>query len=685
MKRYCGRPVCRLQGAGTAYFDVPLSDSITGFKVSVDALSAQGAVGSASTRIETFLPLSIDAQLPSQLTVGDEYALSAVVSNFDKGARSLKAKISLFGGLTLKDKAEKEIALEKSGVRPLKYTVVANKAGPADVLLSLYDDKGKEVDALKRTLKVISPGRHVREIKTARVKNGSGRAKIAISEKAIDSSVRGKVTFFRGSADLAVDGLSGMLKEPYGCFEQTSSTTYPNLLILNLLKDRKGHEKAVRQAREFIARGYQRLISYEVDGGGFSWFGDSPANKALTAFGLMEFVDMAQVYPVDPDLIKRTRNWLIKKQHANGSWSPDKGSLHDWDAVQGRLSMTAYVSWALAQTGYRGPALKRALRYLRTKRSTLTRRPYLLALWAAAETKANPKAAGALKTILAASDIQAQHLRLSAKGQTLFYARGRGADVQTTALAAETFFRSDHPALGKKALSWLWKARAPNYGWGTTQSTILALRAATFEKRRAPPKGTVDVAIDGKKIGSVDLSAVKVPTLALPKGLKSGDHTITLSADQKTSVNVDIRYSYIEKGLPRAVEQGLKLELATTKRIVRKGGTRAMTLKLENPSDHVVAMPTIVVPVPPGSQADKKSLRLLVRRGAISKFEDVGSAVYLYLKELKPKQTRVFHYTLKAIAECKVTQRAATAFAYYDPEIKAASENLKLTTLARIK
>ena len=40
-------------------------------------------------------------------------------------------------------------------------------------------------------------------------------------------------------------GLEGMLREPGGCFEQTSTSNYPNLLILDYLKrDRPGQAGA---------------------------------------------------------------------------------------------------------------------------------------------------------------------------------------------------------------------------------------------------------------------------------------------------------------------------------------------------------------------------------------------------------------------------------------------------------
>jgi hypothetical protein len=53
-----------------------------------------------------------------------------------------------------------------------------------------------------------------------------------------------------------------------------------------------------------MSAGYQRLLTFEHAGGGYSWFGeqDPAPYLSVTAFGLMEFADMAQVQTVDEKL-----------------------------------------------------------------------------------------------------------------------------------------------------------------------------------------------------------------------------------------------------------------------------------------------------------------------------------------------------------------------------------------------
>jgi len=67
-----------------------------------------------------------------------------------------------------------------------------------------------------------------------------------------------------------VEGLDGIYRIPYGCFEQTSSTTYPNVLALDYLKRTQKNLPAIQsKARHYIHLRYQRLVGFDVSGGGF--------------------------------------------------------------------------------------------------------------------------------------------------------------------------------------------------------------------------------------------------------------------------------------------------------------------------------------------------------------------------------------------------------------------------------
>ena len=73
------------------------------------------------------------------------------------------------------------------------------------------------------------------------------------------------VKFYPSRFSEVVEGLDSIFQAPYGCFEQTSSTTYPNVLVLDYMK-RMGRitPEIEIKARKFINAGYQRLLTFEV-------------------------------------------------------------------------------------------------------------------------------------------------------------------------------------------------------------------------------------------------------------------------------------------------------------------------------------------------------------------------------------------------------------------------------------
>jgi hypothetical protein len=431
-----------------------------------------------------------------------------------------------------------------------------------------------------------------------------------------------------------------------------------------------------------VGRGYQRLLSFEVAGGGFSWFGEQPANQALTAYGLMEFVDMAAVYPVDPALVKRTRGWLLGKQRGDGSWRPDRQLLHDAGHIQGTLATTAFVTWALAEAGTRGRPIERALAYLRARRAALARSPYLLALWAAAESAHAPRRNPALPLLLRAGASRGGGLAFRAGGQTLLHARGPSADVQVTALAATALARAGRSIESRRALDWLWQARSPSYGWGTTHSTVLALRAAALASAPAPTSGVLRARIDGRPIGSIDLASVGVPTLRLP-ALSPGAHRLTVDGDVRGLVRADLRVSWREDRPPSARAAGLAVSLSAPSEPVALGGRASFTAALENLTREAIAMPTAVLPIPPGFAADPASIARLREQAGVARVEDRGDAIVVYLLDLAPRGRVELAYRLDAHAACSVLQRPATAYAFYSPELRGRSDAHRLEVRAR--
>jgi hypothetical protein len=72
-------------------------------------------------------------------------------------------------------------------------------------------------------------------------------------------------------------------------------------------------------------------------------------HEALTAYGLLQFKDMARVHPVDPELIKRTQAFLLSRKDGKGGFQRNKKALDGFGGAP-KHTTDAYIVWALVES-----------------------------------------------------------------------------------------------------------------------------------------------------------------------------------------------------------------------------------------------------------------------------------------------------------------------------------------------
>ena len=206
---------------------------------------------------------------------------------------------------------EKTVAVESGRVGAAQFTMEAKRIGKFKLTLAARMNGTRTAPtSWCAKSKSIPNGREQNMVFNGRLET-TVQHDVNFPATSIPDASKIFVRLYPGPLSQVIEGMDSMLRMPGGCFEQTSSSTYPNVLALDYMKRTKKLTPEVHaKAEGFIANGYQRLLTFEVPGGGFSWFGRAPANKILTAYGLMEFSDMSKVYDVDPKVIQRTQQWL---------------------------------------------------------------------------------------------------------------------------------------------------------------------------------------------------------------------------------------------------------------------------------------------------------------------------------------------------------------------------------------
>jgi type II secretory pathway pseudopilin PulG len=453
------RPELITDDQGKATLEIPLADSITTWRASVDAISAAGRMGTIEAPIPVFQDFFADLDLPVSLSLGDEVSVPVTCYNYLKEPQDIR--IHLAAADWFESPAQNlSVHLEANEVRgasfPIKVLRVGNHA------LRVTAQGAKVADAVERKIRVVPVGERIEGTKNEVLK-GTWADTFTVPEERIPDSESLWIKVYPSRFSEIVEGLDSIFQAPYGCFEQTSSTTYPNVLVLDYMK-RMGRltPEIEIKARKFINAGYQRLLTFEVPGGGFEWFGHDPAHVGLTAYGILEFTDMSRVHPVDQAMIDRTTKWLLSKQNTDGSW--------DWSGGLEYLSTetpaTAYVAWAFVESGDESPAVDKALGYIRSHPDKLLNN-YQKALAANALLGRNRTDSFGLELLdhLKAAAIKGDKMtHWASTGYSMTYSHDSGMEAETTALCTMALIKAGtSPELVKQALTLMPFGNSPGF------------------------------------------------------------------------------------------------------------------------------------------------------------------------------------------------------------------------------
>jgi uncharacterized protein YfaS (alpha-2-macroglobulin family) len=674
---------------GSATVTVEMADSITTWRLQALASSQQGQLGSITSGLRVFQDFFIDIDLPVALTQNDEISIPIAVYNYLPDSQTVKLTLEIDPWFELvEDEAEKSIELAPSDIRAVYYRIRAKGIGAH--ALTVRARGSRLSDAIRRRIEVMPDGEEQRDTWNDRLA-GTVERMVTIPERAIAGASTILVKIYPGLFSQAVEGLEAMLRMPFGCFEQTSSVTYPNILVLDYLKSTKQAKPELQmKAEQYINVGYQRLVSFEVEGGGFSWFGNPPAHKVLTAYGLLEFRDMSRVYEVDENVITRTQNWLVSQQQKDGSWARDEGGIAEGiiNRQTGTLRVTAYITWALAESGYQGGALERAFDYL-DEHWREAKDAYALAVIANAYLTAAPDSAVAGQVVSALADIAVVEKDVAywrPAGPTFTSAANGSADLETTALATYALVKSGrHVVLTNKAITYLIRSKDSFGTWQTTQATVWSLKALLLSLRQAAESvdATVTVEVNGKKAGSFRITPEDyevVRQVDARELIRAGDNSVRITLDGEGSALYQIVSKYY---LPWAIVEPPATELLTidvdydrTKLATNDIVTASVRVVNNDPRD--ANMVVIDLGLPPGFTLLAEDLDRLVEDKVIEKYTVAARQIIVYLDRLASREPLEFSYRLRAKFPVKAATPASRVYRYYNPEIEATAEPISL-------
>ncbi len=691
---------------GRASIVIPMADSITTWRMAMIASTQQGALGTSTSSLKVFQDFFVDLDLPVTLTQGDRVSIPVAIYNYSDSRGDVNLKLQSDDWFSLvDDTGEKSVGVDSARVGSSQFTLEARRIGKFKLTLAARMQGGSNradngrADIVVREIEVIPNGREQSLVFNGRLEN-TVQHELAFPAASIPEASKIFVRLYPGPMSQVVEGMDAILRMPGGCFEQTSSSTYPNVLALDYMKRTKKLTPEVHaKAEGFIANGYQRLLTFEVPGGGFSWFGNTPANKILTAYGLMEFYDMSRVHDVDPKLISRTQQWLASQQLEDGSWKPDtqfinEGATNRYNSDV--LRITAYLAWALKDTGYQGPAVEKAKQFVE-KHMTAKVDPYTLAVVAnfATDYKEDREfTRQAIQMLLDARTEKDEQVWWSAE-ETSVYATGPSAAVETTGLAVQALLQSGEASgTARKALAYI-ASKKDAYGtWGTTQATIMALRAllTATEKGAADVRGTVVVLLNGKPAEKLELTPENNDLLhqfVFKDVSTEGVSTVGLQFEGKGGLAYQIVGSYYLPWDEKAAGEPLSIDVAYDRTRLAQDDIATASATVRNNLPKAANMVMVDLGIPPGFDLLSEDLQDYQEKSArhkgghLSKFSLTATQALLYFDSFAPGEVVTLKYRLRAKYPIRARTFKSKVYEYYDPEIASVARPVQLEVRKR--
>jgi alpha-2-macroglobulin-like protein len=688
-------PAIITDATGQASIELDMADSITEWRVSALGNTADGKLGGSVNGVTVFQDFFVDVSFPATLTRGDEVDFPIAVYNYLDTPQTVGLTLEPAAWYTPLGNTALSVELGPGEVRGVSLPVRVESVGVQTLTVTATGSGASAADAVARRVRVVPDGKAFPTALSGSLEPGSVEHTLAFPAGAVPGSEQLFLNVYPAFLSQAVSGMDSVLQVPDGCFEQTTSTTWPNVLVTRYMQatGQITPEIALR-AESLISAGYQRLLTFEHPGGGYSWFGTADGRPFLsvTAFGLMEFADMKAVHAIDEAMLARTQSWLVSQQRPDGSWAGDQTEFFSFHTSLVRN--TAFVLWALAENGYTGSAVAPALAFIKANLDGADAAErddaYTLALVAnALVLVGDPDAASLLARLDGMKQTEGERVFWSTALQTDFYGGGRDADVTATALVAHAFTRANaYPATLEGALAFIAAAKDANGNFGSTQATTWSLKALMLAATRGTDGavGTLEVTLDGERFATLELTADQsdvMTTVDMSASATSGEHAIELAfaGTGRVAYNLVGSHNLPWSAVPPEPSAPVAITVAYDQTALTVNASVEVTATIENRTDATTNMLLVTLGVPAGFEVELSDFDRYIAEGLLSKAEVTGKQLILYVSALGANQSQSFEYSLRATLPVRASDGGAEVSLYYEPDQKSqAPETLLVVT-----
>ncbi|MCL2840024.1 MAG: MG2 domain-containing protein [Defluviitaleaceae bacterium] len=656
---------------GHADLSFMLADNITTWNIQVVGNTQDGLIGHTQGSIRAFQPFFVDFELPRNSIRYDQVSIPVTVFNYTEAEQTVILTIAEMDWFTLHDNAVQTLIVPSNHSQMVYVPITITQFG--DFVFRAYADTYGFADAAERPIRVNPEGFRIRQVVSSGSIENSTQQHLLFMDEDIPDTRNVFITFYPSVMAQVIEGMENIFRMPFGCFEQTSSILYPNILALQYMQENGiDNPELTERALRYISSGYQRLLTFEVTrgSGGFSLFGNAPAETLLTAYGLMQLHDLTNVYTIDERVLDRMADFLFSHQNSNGTFEITGRNMNRISDSQ-LLAFNAYITWALSEAVPNDYRLIRSIDYLISMLDMVDDN-YTLALIAnALVNTGNPNGREAIDRLASNVVITGDTAYITSTTRDYFGAFGRIQYLQATALTSLALSNhGTHGDVNNLLINYIISQRDSWGTWHSTQATILSLKALTNHASQSPLEdGQITITIgdeqriiDIRNDNTLDLYQVSFTGLERENIM---DINFPNLGRMTFKVVQEFFAPYDSVQLDRGFEISSQMNTALE---VHELVTQE--IRIINTSGDIVKNGLVAVSIPQGFRVERSSLAMLVHNGIIERYEMRFDNINLYLRDTEPGEIIDLVIAYRPAFPVNVIGGHARVFDYYNPMIE---------------
>ena len=279
--------------------------------------------------------------------------------------------------------------------------------------------------------------------------------------------------------------------------------------------------------------------------------------------------------------------------------------------------------------------------------------------------------------------------------ETAVYATGTSASVETTGLAVQALLKwGQASATTRKALAYLTSKKDASGTWGSTQATIMALRALLLasEKGTADLHGNVEIVVNGKATEKLALTSENNDLLhqfVFKEIDGDGANSIEIRYDGKGTLGYQVAGQYFIPWDEKGEQEPLSISVNYDRTKLAQDDIVTATATIRNNLPKAANMVMVDLGIPPGFDLLSEDLQEYQEKfakrksGRLEKFSQTATQAILYFNAFAPAQTVELKFRLRAKYPIRARTFQSRVYEYYDPEVKSVAKPVALEVKKR--